>query len=218
LIVVHKIALDPTKEQETSSRKAAGCARFASNWALAEWREQYEAGGKPSECSLRRLLNAIKAETSPWLLEVSKAVIQQAIKNLGAAFSPFFRRLEEYRHEPDPCRKKRLARKLGYPKFQKKGRCRDAFRADNGPATTGADAVRVDGLDVILPRIGRIRMRERLMPRRWSPTRTARSRCSRRRSPGVGNRSPHTKRSVASTWPWLRPSNPCWRNRDRPKS
>jgi putative transposase len=162
VIVVHKIALDPNKEQETSFRKAAGCARFAYNWALAEWREQYEAGGEPSECSLRRLLNAIKAEAFPWLLEVSKNVIQQAIKNLGAAFSHFFRRLEEYRHEPDPRRKKRLGRKLGYPKFKKKGRCRDVFRADNGPQTKGADAVRVDGIYVVLPVIGRIRMRERL--------------------------------------------------------
>ncbi|MBV8557020.1 MAG: transposase, partial [Planctomycetaceae bacterium] len=162
MIVVHKIALDPNKEQEASFRKAAGCARFAYNWALAEWREQYEAGGEPSECSLRRLLNAIKAEAFPWLLEVSKAVIQQAIKNLGAAFSHFFRRLEEYRHEPDPRRKKRLGRKLGSPKLKKKGRCRDAFRADNGPPTKGADAIRVDGIYVVLPVIGRIRMRERL--------------------------------------------------------
>ena len=114
MIVVHPIAPDPNKEQETSFRKAAGCARFAYNWALAEWRGQYETGGRPNEGSLRRLLNAIKAEKFPWLLEVSKAVIQQAIKNLGAAFAHFFRRLEEYRHELDPRRKKRLARKLGY--------------------------------------------------------------------------------------------------------
>jgi putative transposase len=162
LIVVHKIALDPNQKQETYFRTAAGCARFAYNWALAEWREQYEAGGKPHEDDLRKLLNAIKAETFPWLLEVSKNVIQQAIKNLGAAFSHFFRRLEEYRHEPDPRRKKRLRRKLGYPKFKKKGRCRDAFRTDNGTSKEQPDAVRVDGIYVVLPKIGRIRMRERL--------------------------------------------------------
>lgn len=162
MIVVHRIALDPNKKQETYFRKAAGCARFAYNWALAEWRRQYEDGGKPSECNLRRLLNEIKAEAFPWLLEVSKNVIQQAIKNLGSAFSHFFRRLEEYKHEPGPRRKGRLGRKLGYPKFKKKGRCRDAFRADNGPAKKGADAVRVDGKYVVLPIIGRIRMRERL--------------------------------------------------------
>jgi len=162
LIVVHRIALDPNQEQETSSRKAAGWARFAYNWALGQWQRQYADGGKPNENDLRELLGAIKAETFPWLMEVPKAVIQQAIEDLGAAFGHFFRRPEEYRHEPDPRRKGRLARKLGYPKFKKKGRCRDASRADNGPPTTGADAVRVDGIDVVLPKIGRIRMRERL--------------------------------------------------------
>ena len=30
----HKIALDPTPEQETAFRKAAGVARFTWNWAL----------------------------------------------------------------------------------------------------------------------------------------------------------------------------------------
>jgi putative transposase len=96
------------------------------------------------------------------MLEVSKTVIQQAIKNLGSAFAHFFRRLEEYRTEQDPRRKKTLKKKLGYPRFKKKGRSRDSFRADNGPATTGADAVRVDGKYVVLPILGRIRLRERL--------------------------------------------------------
>ncbi len=162
MIVVHRIALDPNKKQETSFRKSAGAARFAYNWALAEWQRQYDAGGKPNEASLRKLLNEIKANAFPWMLEVSKNVIQQAIKNLGTAFTNFFRRMEEYNHEPDPRRKKSLKRKLGYPKFKKKGRSRDSFRADNGPAKKGADAVRVDGKYVVLPTIGRIRMRERL--------------------------------------------------------
>jgi putative transposase len=162
VIVVHKIALDPNRAQDTYFRKSAGCARFAYNWALAEWRSRYDIGGKPTEIDLRRYLNEIKAEAFPWMLEVSKNVIQQAIKDLGNAFTNFFRRLEEYTHEVDPRRKKKLGRKLGYPKFKKKGRCRDAFRADNGPAKKGADAVRVDGRYVVLPVIGRIRMRERL--------------------------------------------------------
>ncbi len=162
MIVVHRIALDPNAKQETFFRKSAGTARFAYNWALAEWRRQYEEGGKPTESNLRRLLNQIKEQAYPWMLEVSKNVIQQAIKNVGAAFTNFFRRLEEYQHEPDPRRKKRLKKKLGYPKFKKKGRFRDAFRADNGPSKASADAVRVDGVYVVLPKIGRIRMRERL--------------------------------------------------------
>ncbi|MGZ5997205.1 MAG: helix-turn-helix domain-containing protein, partial [Isosphaeraceae bacterium] len=78
MIVVHRIALDPNAKQETFFRKSAGTARFAYNWALAEWRRQYEEGGKPTESNLRRLLNQIKEEAYPWMLEVSKNVIQQA--------------------------------------------------------------------------------------------------------------------------------------------
>jgi putative transposase len=162
MIVVHRIALDHNEAQETAFRKAAGTARFAYNWALAEWRSWYDIGGKPTEIDLRRYLNAIKAESFPWMLEVSKNVVQQAIKNVGSAFSHFFRRLEEYRAEQNPRKKKILRKKIGYPKFKKKGRCRDSFRADNGPRTKGADAVYVDGIYVVLPSIGRIRMRERL--------------------------------------------------------
>jgi putative transposase len=162
VIVVHKIALDPSKAQEEMFHRSAGTARFGYNWALDQWQKQRDTGGKPTEASLRKLLNEIKARTYPWMLDVSKNVIQQAIKNLGAAFGHFFRRLEEYKEEQDPRRKRKLGRKLGYPRFKKKGRCRDSFRADNGPPRTGEDAVRVDGIYVILPVVGRVRMRERL--------------------------------------------------------
>jgi putative transposase len=37
MIFGHKIALDPNDAQETYFRKAAGIARFAYHWALAEW-------------------------------------------------------------------------------------------------------------------------------------------------------------------------------------
>lgn len=57
---VHKIKLDPTQEQAIYFAMACGVARFAFNWALAAWKEEYEAGGKPNEAALRKRLNAIK--------------------------------------------------------------------------------------------------------------------------------------------------------------
>jgi len=39
---VHKVALDLNNVQATYMAKAAGTARFAYNWALAQWKEQYE--------------------------------------------------------------------------------------------------------------------------------------------------------------------------------
>ena len=40
MIVAHKIALDPNDKQATYFARAAGTARFAYNWALAEWQRQ----------------------------------------------------------------------------------------------------------------------------------------------------------------------------------
>ena len=41
MIISHKIRLDPNNQQATYLAKAAGTARFAYNWALAEWQTQY---------------------------------------------------------------------------------------------------------------------------------------------------------------------------------
>jgi len=139
--VVHKIKLKPNNKQKTYFAKCSGVARFAYNWALEQWQKQYAKGNKPSEASLRRQLNAIKAESYPWMLEVTKVASQQAIKNLGNAFKRFFNGQGKY-----PC-------------FKKKG-FHDSFRADNGPAKQGADAVKISNKKIKLPRIGWIRMRE----------------------------------------------------------
>jgi len=90
MITAHKIVLDPNPAQENYFARACGTARFAYNWALAEWNRQYKAGERPSEASLRRKLNSLKDDEFPWMWEVTKNAPQQAIKNLGAAFKRFF--------------------------------------------------------------------------------------------------------------------------------
>ena len=119
MILVHKIRLYPNDEQAMLFAKSCGVARFAYNWALAEWKRQYEAGEKPNEGKLRKQLNAIKEEKFPWMGEVSKTAPQQAIKNLGTAFKNTFARLKQ-------------GEKPGFPKFKRK-RIHDSFRADNDP-------------------------------------------------------------------------------------
>lgn len=151
MLRVHKIKLNPNKAQEVYFARACGVARHAYNWALAEWKRQYEAGEKPSEAALRRQYNATKLVEFPWALEVTKCAPQQAIKNAGTAYKNFFARLK----------KGASGRKTGYPKFKKKG-VRDSFRADNGPQKKGESAVPVDGRHIKLPVIGWIRMRERV--------------------------------------------------------
>lgn len=142
----HKIKLEPTPEQEVYFAQACGVARFAYNWALSEWKKEYEAGGRPSEMSLRKKLNSIKADQFPWMDGVTKCAPQQAVKNLGAAFKKFFTRASQ-------------GKKPGYPKFKRKG-VHDSFRSDNGPRVSGADAVSVKGRFVSLPVCGTVKMRE----------------------------------------------------------
>lgn len=154
MTLAHRIRLVPSAEQETYFRKACGVARFAYNWALAQWLRQHQAGEKSNEVALRRALNAIKHEQFPWMREVTKNAPQQAIKNLGRAYANFFDDLKAYRRGDLPWKRVRA------PKFKKKGKTRDAFRADNGCDAKHPDAVTVDGKRVKLPVIGWVRMRE----------------------------------------------------------
>lgn len=118
----HTIELKPNNKQITYFKKACGVARFAYNWALAEWEKQYEADknyrdnckklglevdelrfNKPNECKLRKYFNAIKYEQFPFVTDVTKCAQQIAIMQLGDAFKRFFKGERKY------------------PKFRKKG-------------------------------------------------------------------------------------------------
>ena len=133
--------------------RACGVARFAYNWALAEWRCQYAAGEKPSEIALRKRLNALKHGCFPWMREVTKNAPQQAIKNLGRAYANFFEDLTKYRRGEISWQRVRA------PRFKKKGH-HDAFRADNGPEKQRPNAVTTARKQVKLPLIGWVAMRE----------------------------------------------------------
>jgi len=141
MLLAHQIELKPNNKQATHFAKACGVARFAYNWALDQWKKQYEDGGKPSESALRKQLNSIKKSEYPWMLEVTKNSPQQAIKDLGDAFSRFFKKTS------------------GYPKFKKKG-VRDSFRADNGTDATTPNAVKVLAKKVKVPNLGWVNMTE----------------------------------------------------------
>ncbi|MGH7756494.1 MAG: RNA-guided endonuclease InsQ/TnpB family protein, partial [Vulcanimicrobiaceae bacterium] len=153
MILAHRIRLVPTVAQEVYFTRACGVARFAYNWALAEWRRQDAAGQKPSEVALRKHLNTIKHEQFPWMLEVTKNAPQQAIKNLGRAYGNFFDDLKKYRRGEIPWKRVRS------PRFKRKGQ-HDGFRADNGPDKGHPDAVQIDGKRVKLAVIGWVKMRE----------------------------------------------------------
>lgn len=136
MMVAHKIALDPNNKQRSYFARASGAARFAYNWALGEWKRQYRAGGKPSEVSLRRQLNGLKREQYPWMFDVTKCAVQEAIIDLGTAFRAFFEKRGDY------------------PRFKKKG-VHDSFCAASETGT-----FRCDGRRIKLPVIGWVRLRE----------------------------------------------------------
>jgi len=132
----HKIEISPNNKQATYFAKACGTARFAYNWALSEWKKQFDAGLKPNEVALRRQLNSIKKEQYPWMYEVTKNAPQMAIINLGEAFKRFFKGLAKY------------------PQLKKKGR-HDSFSLTN-------DQFKVTENKIQLPHIGKVKLCELL--------------------------------------------------------
>lgn len=141
MIISHKIRLDPNHKQATYFAKAAGTARFAYNWALAEWQSQYaiwktdNAQPKPNQMSLRRQLNALKRDQFPWMMEVTKCAPQMAIIHLGEAFKRFF------------------SGQAKHPQFKKKGKSHDSFTLTN-------DQFAIDACRIRIPNLGLVRMRE----------------------------------------------------------
>jgi len=136
IILAHKIRLYPNNKQRTMLAKSCGTARFSYNWALAEWKRQYDAGEKPNEAKLRKQLNSIKKEQYPWMSEVSERCGKYAIKNLGTAFDRFFDGIAKF------------------PKFKKKF-VNDSFTLDH-------ERFSVKGKKVKLSMIGEIRLGEQL--------------------------------------------------------
>lgn len=155
----HIIELKPNNKQATYFAKACGVARLAYNWALSEWKRQYEQDkkyrdtyqklglpidetklNKPSQGKLRKQLNAIKRTQFPFMLEVTKCSPQLAIMQLGDAFKRFFKGESKY------------------PQFRKKG-VNDRFSLSN-------DQFKLKTINnkpyIQIPNLGLVRMRETL--------------------------------------------------------
>ena len=144
----HRIALKPTLEQETLFGRHAGYARFAYNWALAEFSAGLEVGEWLSERTLRPRWNQVKKMIAPWGAELSQNAAKYAIIDFGQAATAW----GEYRQKVKAGQ--RPGRRVGFPRFKRR-KHEQGFRADNGP-----DTVKVEGKVVILPRIGRVAMVE----------------------------------------------------------
>lgn len=142
----YKTELDLSNEQRTACLKHAGCARFSYNWGLARAQEVYRTTGKrPTAIDLHKQLNALKPTDFPWMYEVSKCAMQEALRDLDNAYRHFFRKLK--------LRKEGKFRgKVGYPRFKKKSKAIGSFRL------TGS--IKVEARAIQLPRLGCLRLKE----------------------------------------------------------
>jgi putative transposase len=132
--LTHKIRLDSTFKQEAYFRKACGTARFAWNWGLSKWEENYKAGKKTNALELKKEFNKRKELEFSWVYEVTKYACQQPFIHLQRAFQGFF------------------DKRAKYPRYKKKG-IHDSFYI-------GGDQLKVLGKKVKIPNLGWVRLRE----------------------------------------------------------
>ena len=113
MLNAYKYRLHPTREQSRFFNKSFGCVRFIYNWGLQKRIEAYAKDkGRISYVQLCAMLTELKKEEQySWLREVSTECLQQALRNLDAAFTRFFRE------------------KKGFPRFKSKSRSRQSYKA-----------------------------------------------------------------------------------------
>ena len=140
MIRSHRIALDANTGQRVALARHAGYARFAYNWALADFTAGLDADEWRGDRTLRPRWNAAKHAVAPWCGEMLQVVAKNAIRDLGRAV--------------DNWKNPKL--RARFPSFKRRGG-RQALRLDNGP-----DTVRIEGQRLHAGRLGCIRMREAL--------------------------------------------------------
>ncbi|WP_198592053.1 helix-turn-helix domain-containing protein [Kyrpidia spormannii] len=131
VLQAYRFALDPSPHQERMLASHTGARRFAFNWGLALVKERLEARGRGEDvevpwtlAALRREWNRQKEQVAPWWRENSKEAYSAGLDGLARGLKAFF----------DSRSGKRKGRRVGFPKFRKKGRGRESVRF-----TTGGD-------------------------------------------------------------------------------
>ena len=90
----YKFRIYPNTKQQTLIQKTFGCARFVYNHFLAQRIAEYKATGKaPTRFQQDKSLTVLKQEIN-WLREPDKCALQNALKDLDAAYKNFFRSLK----------------------------------------------------------------------------------------------------------------------------
>lgn len=137
----------PTPGQSEELLRAVGAVRFAQNWALDLVKSQL-ASGEPqswSSYSLEAAWRRHRSEVAPWYSEVSKETFQYGCNRAAIA-------LKNFSESEKGVRKGKKSR---FPRFRKQGHNDSAcFTSAKWKSSTV----------VLIPRIGRIRLKEPFTP------------------------------------------------------
>ena len=134
----YKFRIYPNTEQQTLIQKTFGCARFVYNHFLAKRISEYKVTGKSStRFQQDKSLTALKQEIE-WLREPDKCALQNALKDLDAAYKNFFRSVKS-------------GGKTGFPRFKSKRNRRKSYKTNSNIAISNSY--------VRLPKLGLVKCR-----------------------------------------------------------
>lgn len=146
----YRFRLYPNKEQRILINKTFGCARFIYNHYLAESIEDYKNTGKSKTYNQNSTDSTQLKKELTWLSDVDSWAITNALRDLDAAYTNFFRR----------CKK---GDKPGFPRFKKKS-YRQSYR------TTNPNKYKLNIKDnrIRLPKLGFVKFKQdREIEGRW---------------------------------------------------
>lgn len=125
----------PTRDQEQKLWNTFGCCRFVYNHYLSKQKERYEKGQKHlSRTDCNNDCNRILKKEYPWLREVDKFALTNAIYALDAGYQRFFKK------------------QGGHPRFKSRHRSRTSYTTN---FTNGNIKIFEDGIQ--LPKLGKVR-------------------------------------------------------------
>lgn len=138
MIKTFKVELTPNNQQRSLLYQAAGTARWAYNWALAQEKEHYEQTKQfQFDGMLRKRLTQLKKTPKyEWLNQYSNNITKQAIKDCSMALKNFFKGHAQF------------------PVFKTKHKTKPSFYHDPWKLKVTATYVQFE-------KIGRVRVKER---------------------------------------------------------
>lgn len=143
ILKAYKTKLRPTAKQQRYFFGCAGAARYVFNWALADRKEMFEAGGKPNKFEQKKRFNAIKDEFCPWIRDYPYVLTQEEFDHVDVAYQNFFRRIKQGKG----------GKEAGFPKFKSKYKDKQSF--------TLRGSIRVENGRIKLPKIGWVNLAEK---------------------------------------------------------